>query len=380
MNNSQFSDRCIKLSIVIPCYNEERTLEECVYKVLEIAEKNLVLEIIIVDDCSKDNSYKIALKLEKNHPEVKIIRHEKNSGKGAALRSGFTMATGDFVAVHDADLEYDPNDLKRLIVPLINNQADVVLGSRFLSTGAHRVLYFWHSLGNKFLTFLSNMFTDLNITDMETCYKVFRKEVIQSISIQENRFGFEPEIVAKIAKLRLRIYEMGISYYGRTYAEGKKIGVKDGIRALYCIFRYNAHSAPLPIQLLVYLTIGGIAAFINFLSFILLISASFSINVATPLAFIIAAAANYLMCIGILFRHKARWNLGNELLMYIFVVFIAGIIDFGITKILVSQGVIPSLSKIVATISIFIINFSGRRFIVFPEPRLGPWKRRNGIK
>ena len=317
---------------MIPCYNEERTLEECVYKVLEIAEKNLVLEIIIVDDCSKDNSYKIALELEKNHSEVKIIRHEKNSGKGAALRSGFTMATGDFVAVHDADLEYDPNDLKRLIVPLINNQADVVLGSRFLSTGAHRVLYFWHSLGNKFLTFLSNMFTDLNITDMETCYKVFRKEVIQSISIQENRFGFEPEIVAKIAKLRLRIYEMGISYYGRTYAEGKKIGVKDGIRALYCIFRYNAHSAPLPIQLLVYLIIGGIAAFINFLSFILLISASFSINVATPLAFIIAAAANYLMCIGILFRHKARWNLGNELLMYIFVVFIAGIIDFGITK------------------------------------------------
>jgi dolichol-phosphate mannosyltransferase len=369
-----------KLSIVIPCYNEEKTLKECVNRVLEIAEDNLSLEIIIIDDHSTDNSYSIARELEINHQGIKIIRHEKNSGKGAALRSGFKMATGDFVTVQDADLEYDPNDLKRLIVPLVNDQADVVLGSRFLSTGAHRVLYFWHSLGNKFLTFLSNMFTDLNLTDMETCYKVFRKNAIQSISIMENRFGVEPEIVAKIANLRLRIFEMGISYYGRTYAEGKKIGVKDGIKALYCIFRYNAHHAPLPIQLLIYLIIGGIAALINFVSFLLLVSTSLSIDAATPLAFIIAAVANYLMCIFILFRHKAKWNTVNEIFIYIFVVVMAGIIDFGITKILISQGVIPSLSKIVATISVFIINFLGRRFIVFPEPAVGPWKRQNDIK
>jgi glycosyltransferase involved in cell wall biosynthesis len=239
----------VKLSIVIPCFNEEKTIKECVERVLEIADDNLSLELIIVDDHSTDNSYSIARKLEINHPEIKIIRHEKNSGKGAALRSGFKMATGDFVAVQDADLEYDPVDLKRLLIPLVQGDADVVLGSRFLSTGFHRVLYFWHYMGNRFLTFLSNMFTDLNLTDMETCYKVFRREIIQDIDIKENRFGFEPEIIAKIAQRRLRIFEMGISYRGRTYEEGKKIGVKDGFRTLYCIFRYNAHKAPLPIQL-----------------------------------------------------------------------------------------------------------------------------------
>lgn len=380
MPNRMFNDKNVKLSIVIPCYNEEDTLKECVYKVLGIADRNLSLEVIIVDDCSNDNSYNIALELENNHSEIKIIRHEMNFGKGASLRSGFEMATGNFVAVQDADLEYDPNDLKRLIVPLINNHADVVLGSRFLSTGAHRVLYFWHALGNKFLTLLSNMFTDLNITDMETCYKVFRKEVIQGISIQENRFGFEPEIVAKIAQLRLRIYEMGISYYGRTYAEGKKIGVKDGIRALYCIVRYNAHNAPLPIQLFIYMIIGGIAALINFITFLLLISTGLSINFAVPFAFIIAAISNYLMCILFLFRHKARWNSAYEILTYLLIVFMAGLIDFGITKILISQGMILSLSKIAATVTVFIINFSGRRFIVFPEPTVGPWKRSNDIK
>jgi glycosyltransferase involved in cell wall biosynthesis len=262
-----------KLSIVIPCYNEERTLKECVDKILEIADDDLSVELIIVDDHSIDESFSIACDLEKTSSEVKVIRHEKNSGKGAALRSGFKVASGDYVAVQDADLEYDPNDLKRLIVPLIEDKADVVLGSRFLSTGAHRVLYFWHSLGNRFLTFLSNMFTDLNLTDMEACYKVFRREFIQNIAIKENRFGFEPEIVTKIAQMRLRIFEMGISYYGRTYAEGKEIGIKDGFRALYCIFRYNAHKAPLPIQFLLYFNIGAIAAIVNLVIFYLLISA-----------------------------------------------------------------------------------------------------------
>ncbi len=363
-----------KLSIVIPCYNEEKTLNECVNRVLEIANEHLLLEIIIVDDCSDDNSYAIAKDLERSHSEIKVLRHEKNSGKGAALRSGFEVAIGDYVAVQDADLEYDPRDLKRLIVPLIEDKADVVLGSRFLSTGAHRVLYFWHYLGNRFLTFLSNMFTDLNLTDMEACYKIFRRDVIQSIDIKENRFGFEPEIVAKVAQMRLRIYEMGISYYGRTYDEGKKIRLKDGFRALYCILRYNAHRAPLPIQFSLYLIIGSVAAIVNIVSFQFFNFNGFIIKLAAPLAFTIAALVNYILCITILFRHKARWSSKTEIIVYILVVFIAGLFDFIITINLLNQGIGPGISKLFATFSVFMINFLGRRFIVFPEPSLGPWK------
>ena len=362
-----------KLSIVIPCYNEEKTLRECVNRVLEIADDNLSLEIIIVDDCSTDNSYSIARELERSHREVKVFRHEQNSGKGAALRTGFKYAIGEYVAVQDADLEYDPNDLKRLISPLVEGKADVVFGSRFLSTGAHRVLYFWHSIGNRFLTFLSNMFTDLNLTDMETCYKVFRKDVIQAIDIKENRFGFEPEIVAKVAQMRLRIFEMGISYYGRTYSEGKKIGTKDGLRALYCIFRYNAHKAPLPIQFLLYLNIGAIAATLNLIIFSILFSIDIPIQYAAPIAFIIAATANYLLCIIILFRHKARWGAKTEVSIYIIVVAIAGIFDLGITKFFISINLNPIISKLTATVTVFIVNFLGRRFMVFPEPSVGQW-------
>jgi len=334
----------------------------------------LSLEIIIVDDCSTDHSLLVAHELEKKHPEISLLQHEKNRGKGAALRTGFQKVTGDFVAVQDADLEYEPMDLKKLLIPLVNNDADVVLGSRFLSPEFHRVLYFWHSLGNRFLTFLSNMFTDLNLTDMEACYKVFRRDIIQNIDIKEDRFGFEPEIVAKLAHLRLRIYEIGISYRGRTYEEGKKISVRDGFRALYCIFRYNAHSAPLPIQLLFYLMIGGIAAIVNFFVFILLFYYGINENIAVPVAFSIAAIVNYLLCIAVLFRHKSRWNSVTEIVFYIFVVALAGVFDFGITKLFLSLRVSPSVSKLVATVSVFILNFLGRKFVVFPEPSSGPWK------
>lgn len=232
-------EEVIKLSVVVPCYNEERTLEKCVKRVLQVSSEFLQLEIIIVDDCSTDGSHSIACKLADVDPRITIIHHDKNQGKGAALQSGFKKATGDFVAIQDADLEYNPNDILMLLEPLINNEADVVYGSRFLPHGPHRVLYFWHSLGNRFLTLISNMFTNLNLTDMEVCYKIFRREVLQNINLEEKRFGFEPEITAKVARMESRIYEVGISYYGRTYKEGKKIVWKDGIRALWCILKYN---------------------------------------------------------------------------------------------------------------------------------------------
>lgn len=255
-----------QISLVIPCFNEEKTLETCIQRVMQVPDFNF--EIIIVDDGSTDGSLGIARRLEKKYPQIHVLSHSQNQGKGAALRTGFKQANGNFVAIQDADLEYDPMELKKLVAPLADGDADVVLGSRFLSTEPRRVLYFWHSMGNKFLTFLSNMFTDLNLTDMETCYKVFKKEVIQNINIQESRFGVEPELVAKIAHMRLRIYEMGISYKGRTYEEGKKIGLKDGFRAIYCIFRYNAHNASLPGQFFLYLLIGGFAALVNLLCFL----------------------------------------------------------------------------------------------------------------
>ena len=373
MNKTNWAEP-VKFSVVIPCYNEEETLSKCVQRLLNISDDRLSLEIIIVDDCSTDKSFSIACDLEKNHTQVTALRHQKNMGKGAALRSGFAMVKGDFVAVQDADLEYDPMDLKRLLTPLVNGDADVVLGSRFLSSGTHRVLYFWHYMGNRLLTLFSNIFTDLNLSDMEACYKVFRRDVIQNIKIEENRFGFEPEIVAKVAQMRLRIYEMGISYHGRTYDEGKKIRAKDGLRALYCIFRYNAHRAPIPVQFLLYLLIGGCAAFFNLCIFLLMLISGLGITFSTLSAFITAAVVNYFLCILILFRHKSRWNSWAEILIYVVIVALVSLIDLGITKSLFKFGASPLLSKTVATALVLILNFSGRRYFVFPEPTTGPWR------
>jgi glycosyltransferase involved in cell wall biosynthesis len=235
-------------------------------------------------------------------PEIIVLlRHDKNQGKGASLRTGFQKATGDFIAVQDVDLEYNPVELRNLIVPLIENDADVVLGSRFLTSGAHRVIYFWHYVGNRILTLLSNMFTDINLIDMETCYKVFKREVLQDIEIKENRFGLEPEIVANIAHKRLRIYEMDISYYGRTYEEGKAIGIKDGFRAFYCIVRYNGHKAPVPIHFLIYAFIGGLSAIVNLAAFLSVLGLGFSVVTSALSAFVTAAIVNYFISILLLF-------------------------------------------------------------------------------
>ncbi len=363
----------INLSIIIPCYNEENTLRKCIEKVLEIADESLSLEIIIVDDGSIDGSLSIVRDLKSIHPEILLLNHEKNQGKGAAIRTGLKKATGDFVAIQDADLEYNPEDLKKLLVPLINDDADVVFGSRFLSSGVHRVLYFWHYLGNRFLTFLSNVFTDLNLTDMETCYKVFRREIIQKIEIKENGFGIEPEIVAKVAHMRVRIFEVGISYFGRTYLEGKKIKARDGLRAIYCIFRYNAHKAPVPVQFMLYLLIGGASAVVNLIVFLALFHGGLSVTISAPTAFITAAIINYLLCVSILFKHRARWKSTTEILIYILVVIIVAILDLEITKLLLNLGGSPTISKFSATWLALIFNFIGRRWFVFPERSSGPW-------
>ncbi|MGD1840208.1 MAG: glycosyltransferase family 2 protein [Thermonemataceae bacterium] len=234
------------LSIIVPAYNEGKTIHLILNKIKQAhLLGNVQKEVIVVNDCSKDNTEEAILHYQSEHPEMNIqyYKHEINKGKGAALHTGIEKATGEYLIIQDADLEYDPQEYNILLKPVIDGFADVVYGSRFMGGNPHRILFFWHTIGNKFLTFLSNMFTNLNLTDMETCYKLFNTKMIQQINLKERRFGFEPEVTAKMARIpQIRIYEVGISYYGRTYAEGKKINWKDGFRAIYCIFKYNLFS------------------------------------------------------------------------------------------------------------------------------------------
>jgi glycosyltransferase involved in cell wall biosynthesis len=234
----------IKFSVVVPCYNEERMLRESIVRLNETFVRECELEIIIVDDCSTDKSFAVAQQLAQEMPAVKLFRHDVNQGKGAALRTGFSKTSGDVIAIHDADLEYNPQDLKRMLVFMLEHKADAMFGTRFRPREAARVLYFWHSVANKIITLWCNMWTNLNLTDIECCYKIFTREVLKNIRIEEDRFGVEPELVAKCAHMeltgrKLNIYEMGINYHGRTYEEGKKIGWRDGVRAIWAIAKYN---------------------------------------------------------------------------------------------------------------------------------------------
>jgi len=366
----------LKFSLVIPCYNEERSLKTCVEKCLELKGHFRELEIVIVDDCSSDNSLSIAKELAQNYREIKVFHHEINKGKGAALRSGFEAASGDFVGIQDADLEYNPTQYIQLVGTGLEHNADAVYGSRYLRPSAkRRVLYFWHTWMNKSLTLFSNMCSNLDITDMETCYKLFKKDFIKKIAptLKENRFGFEPEITAKIAQAGAKIYECAIDYNPRSFEEGKKIGWKDGVRALYCILHYSANTAPLPMQLLLYFLIGSCSLAINVISFAILncigIPELNGINTEVVLAYILSTAANYLLCIAILFRHKARWSSGGEIAVYIITVIFMGFVDYGLMWSFTAMGLNSVISKTFAAGLGFIFNFILRRQVVFPEKK-----------
>lgn len=365
-----------KLSLVMPCYNEEDSLRHLVEsKILSLRKKckeqfSLDLELVIVDDASKDKSLKIAEQLKKEYDWISVYRHEKNQGKGAALKTGFQYASGDIIGIQDADEEYNPLNYLTLLQPILDDKADVVYGSRYLKRESHRVLSFWHTLMNKFLTLCSNMFTGLDITDMETCYKLFTKKAAIDLAekLKEKRFGFEPEITSYVAQGRYRIWECAIEYTPRTYEEGKKITYKDGFHALYCILHYGAPYAPLPMQLLLYFFIGTICAIANLLFFIFFKAYQIPFFYAVESAFLLAAFLNYWLCCAILFRHKSFWNGPVELLMYLITLTIMGGADYLLTVSGIKIGMGSISAKLIATIICFIGNFVLRKYLVFPIP------------
>lgn len=363
--------RLFQEALIIPCYNEESSLEKIVETTLLLENKGLKLELIIVDDCSKDNSLEIAKKLQNKYSNIKVFTHRTNQGKGAALRTGFIHATGKYVGIQDADMEYNPEDYITMLDTIKTNNADVVYGSRYLRADCRRVLYFWHTWMNKTLTKVSNMFTNLDITDMETCYKLFKCEVIQEIAkhLKENRFGFEPEITALVSQGNYSVYECAIHYTPRTYEEGKKIGWKDGVRALYCVFHYSAHTAPVPMQLIIYFFIGAFSAIANLIAFAIIKSHAAQLWQATTIAFIVSASINYFLCIQVLFKHNARWNSFTEIIAYIITLLIMGFVDYGCTFWFTQIGITLMWSKAWAAIIGFFGNYFLRKVLVFGKKR-----------
>lgn len=363
------------LSLIIPIYNEEKTLQNIVEKTLSIEKderaikNNIKLELVLVDDCSSDNSLKIAKELANRNAKIKVFAHSKNQGKGAALKTGFKCATGDFIGIQDADNEYNPFDYLKLIEPLLQDKADVVYGSRYLQQDSRRILYFWHTFMNKSLTLLTNMYTNLGISDMETCYKLFKADVIKSIApnLKENRFGFEPEVTIQIAKEKYRVWECAINYNPRTYEEGKKIGAKDGLRALYCILHYGGQYAPLPMQILLYLFIGGVSAIVNIVAFLILAKMCESLLFNIAAAFVLSALTNYLLCISLLFRHNARWSSLGEMVTYVITLLIMGAFDYYSTYLFLLMGMNNFWAKSLSSLIGVIGNFLLRKYFVFPE-------------
>lgn len=360
------------LTLIIPCYNEAATINQCVMRCLALKDHGIDLEILIVDDCSRDNSAAIIEDLQAQYPEITLYRHERNMGKGAALRTGFLKASKAHVGIQDADMEYNPLDYINLLKPLVNNEADVVYGSRYLKRSPRRVLRYWHSAMNRSLTAFSNLFTDLDITDMETCYKLFRRDVIQNLApkLKENRFGFEPEITCLVAQNGLRVYEEAIDYNPRTYNEGKKIGWKDGLAAIYCILHYGAPFAPAPMQFLIYFFIGAFCAVANIVLFAIFLALGMAMTPAIVIAFILAALINYLLCLALLFRHQSRWSAKGEFISYVAVVSIMCAADLGMTLGFNWLGLLPILSKSFSTIIGFFGNFILRKYLVFSTPAI----------
>jgi len=363
----------MKLSVVIPVYNEKKTMLELLSRVknARLPRKISKMEIIVVDDGSTDGTREL-LKTIKD-PLCKICFHKQNQGKGAALSTGFKNSSGDIIIIQDADLEYDPQEYEKLLDPIIKGKADVVYGSRFMGGEPHRVLYYWHSLSNKILTLLSNMFSDLNLTDMETCYKVFKKEVLSKINIEEKRFGFEPEITAKVAELsrtkNIKVYEVGISYHGRTYEEGKKIGVKDAIKAFWCIFKYNTSTFA---TLVKYSICGLFIALSQYATMIFLVekmnfNSEYLKNMANFISIIVGLFVAFILHSKITWRYKFRslYHLWSKLFLFYFVSGLSIIIRSLMFYIFEKIGLYYRLNILIGIVTIIIINFLGYDRVVF---------------
>ncbi len=366
----------MKISIVIPVFNEKETVLEILQKVKEAPlPHGLEKEIVLVNDCSTDGTAEILKSIEDSI--IQIFHHEVNRGKGAALRTGYSHCTGDVIIVQDADLEYDPNEYPKLLQPIIDNKADVVYGSRFMGGEPHRIVYFWHSVGNKLLTLASNMFSDLNLTDMETCYKVFKREIIEKIDLEEDRFGIEPEVTAKIADLvkqeNISIYEVGISYYGRTYEEGKKIGMKDALRAAWCIWKYNTSTAAKVIKYFIH---GMLVALIQLIVLLLLVEGAnlhtaYQLNTANLISVEVALLAGFFL--HSLYTWHIRFTSAGDfvkrLLEFHLITAVSIFTRIGSFYLLGILGVHYFISAIVGIIAVILINFFGYDRFVFRSVR-----------